>query len=121
MALAPKAQFDSAVDQAFFFKPFTNPGFAKQVNCALLQDSGAHALFAILSGTVFENYSLNSLEVEQVRENQPCRSGSDDADLCAHRLLLYDRKGVRVKPTEWRRGLHRLHMATEPMRPQKFA
>lgn len=45
MALAPEAQLDPVVHQAFRVHPLANAHLGEQVNCPLLQHPGADTLF----------------------------------------------------------------------------
>ena len=66
------------------------PTSLQQVDGALLEHAGAHALLDVLAAAVLEHDRLDAAQVQQVREQQPGGAGADDADLrpLLHSVLL---------------------------------
>ena len=59
------------------------PTSRMQIDRALLEHAGAHALDDVVPAAVLEDDRVDALEVQQVAEHQPGGAGADDADLCA--------------------------------------
>jgi hypothetical protein len=81
MPAAVEAQFDSVMHQAFAPHPLAGARFVEQIHRALFQNPGADSRFHVLARLSLDYKGVDALQVEQVRENQARRSGSDDADL----------------------------------------
>ena len=60
------------------------PGLHEQVDGALLEHAGAHALLDVVAAAGLEHHRLDALPVQEVREQEPGRAGADDPDLRAH-------------------------------------
>ena len=73
------------VDQAFALQPLTDAGLGEQIDRSLFEQTRAHALLAILPAARFDHDGLNSLEMQEVRQNQSRGPRSYDSDLRAHR------------------------------------
>ena len=56
----------------------------EEVDRALLEQPGAHALLDVLAAAALEHDRLDALAVQQVAEQQPGGAGADDGDLGAH-------------------------------------
>ena len=83
-----EADVDRLVDHAFAPQPLVEPELGHQVDGALLQHAGAHAIFHIGAAARFEHDAVDALAIEQMREEQPGRPRADDADLRVHFLSL---------------------------------
>ena len=75
------------------------PDLAHQVDGALLEHAGAHALDDVLLAAILEDDRIDAAQVQQMAEHQSGRSGADDADLGARE---HDR-GVRIRAVRFRR------------------
>ena len=71
------------------------PVALEQVDGALLQHAGPHALLDVLAGAAFEHDRLDALAGQEVGEHQPGRPGPDDGDLGPHQGSPNDRRGER--------------------------
>jgi hypothetical protein len=80
------------MDQAFPLHSLAYTHFGQKVDGALLEDSGSHPLLTVLASSSLDHNRLNSLSVQQVRQDKPCRSSSHNADLGSnsHRLFRRD-------------------------------
>jgi len=86
MGAARETQFDSAMNEALADKATAYADVLHQLDGVVLQDAGANAVFNVVAGVGFEYDRFNAFEVQEMGEEQSGRSGSDDADLSAHRL-----------------------------------
>src|SRR6185436_2393403 len=87
VALAVEAQLDAVVDEALAVEPVGEPGVVEELDGALLEDARADAVLDVLAAARLEHDRVDSLEVEEVRKQQPGRLGPDDSDLCPHLCL----------------------------------
>jgi hypothetical protein len=55
--------------QTFALQALANSGFDQQVDCALLEQSGTHALLDVFSAARFDDHAFDALQVQQVGEN----------------------------------------------------
>jgi hypothetical protein len=80
------------MDQPFPLHSLANAHFYQKVNSALLQDAGSHPLLAALPTTGFDDDRVNALSVQEMRENEPRRSRSNNPHLCtySHRFFRRD-------------------------------
>jgi len=83
MPAAREAQFDAVMHQAFAPQTLADARLGEQIHRALLQYARANSLFGMFAGLSFDDHGINSFEMEQEREDQAGRPGSDDADLSA--------------------------------------
>ena len=81
MAPAFEAELDAVVDQPLGLDAICQARRAEDIDDALLEDARAHARDHILLGAILEHDRLDALLVEKMGEQQPGRSGADDADL----------------------------------------
>ena len=86
MAAAAEAQLDAVVEQAFAAHPLADAGFGEEVDRALLQHAGAHAMLDVLAVARFEHHGLDARAVQEVRQHESGRPRAEDADL---RALLH--------------------------------
>src|SRR5580693_10681365 len=71
-------------------------GLAQHVDCALLQDTRAHAILDMVASMTLDHHRLNSLQVQQMSQHQTGGTSSYDSDLCANRAhFLLVRKTLR--------------------------
>jgi hypothetical protein len=77
------------MNQPFPPHPLSHADFLQQVNRALFQHPGAHALFAIFPAASLDHHGLDALPMQQMRKHQPRRSRSDNSYLCSHRAWRF--------------------------------
>jgi hypothetical protein len=65
--------------------PLANAYLDEQIDSPLLEHAGADAPLDVLAAPRLEHDRVDPQQVEQVREHEPGRPGSDDADLGPHR------------------------------------
>ena len=63
------------------------PASVEQVDGALLEHAGAHALLDVLARAQLEHDGVDPAQLEQPGEHEPRRSGPDDRDLGLHHAL----------------------------------
>jgi hypothetical protein len=89
VAPAVESQGDAVMSKAFALQALADACFDQQIDRALFQKACADALFDIFSAARFDHDGFDSLQVEQVREHQPCGTRADDADLSAQRFFPF--------------------------------
>ena len=81
---APReAELDAVMNEPFTLHALADPRLDEQVDCLLLEHSGANALLDILATAVLEHDRFDAGKVQQVGKQETRRSGAHDADLCA--------------------------------------
>jgi hypothetical protein len=78
------------MDQPFPLHSLANPHFYQKINGALLQDTGSHPMLAVPPTASLDDDRVNALSVQEMRQNQPCRSRPDNPN-----LGTYSHRGVR--------------------------
>jgi hypothetical protein len=86
-----KPQLDAVVNEPFALEPAADSRIDQQVDRALLEHAGPDAFFHVAAAVELEHDRGYAREVQQVRQQQPGRTGADDGDLCAHGVL---RRGI---------------------------
>ena len=81
MALAVQAEFDTFMAHAFFVESGRDSCASQHIDTALLEDSCANSLFAVLPRPRFKDNGMNTVQVEQVRKHQSGWTCADDANL----------------------------------------
>ena len=81
VATPAEAQLDAVVYQSLAPHAIAHAALVEEVNRALLQHPGAHAVLAVLAAAELQHDRLDAGEMQQMREQQPGRSRADDADL----------------------------------------
>lgn len=89
VASSAEAQLDPMVREAFLLQTFTEARLDQQVDRALLQHARPNRSLDLSAAANLEHDRLDALEMEQVREQQPCRSRTDDPDLCIYALCSH--------------------------------
>ena len=84
VADAVEAQLEALVHEPLALEPLAQPGGLEQVDRALLEHAGAHALLDVVAAARLEHDRLDAVAGEQVAEEQAGRPAADDADLGAH-------------------------------------
>ncbi len=109
MRLALESQLDTVMDEPFASQAIANTGCDEQIDGALLEHAGTHALFDVLTAAPLDDNRLDAFEVEQVRQHQSRRAGADNPDLCPHSAISYTRS--RMVATPWPTPTHIVHRA----------
>ena len=65
-----EADIDRLVDHALAAQPLVEPKLGHQVDRALLQHAGAHAVFHIGAAARFEHHAVDALAIKQMREEK---------------------------------------------------
>lgn len=84
MAHTEEAEIYAPVDHALAIEACPDSGGAHQIDAALFKDTGANALDDVILAFAFENHGVDSVEMEQLCEQQTRGSGSDDTYLGVH-------------------------------------
>ena len=79
-----EADIDRLVDHALAAQPLVEPKLGHQVDRALLQHAGTHAVFHIGAAARFEHHAVDALAIKEMREEKTGRSRTDDPDLRVH-------------------------------------
>ena len=69
-------------------EPLADAHLVEEVDGWLFQHSGADPVFDVVAVAGLENHGIDALQVQQVGQCQPRRSGADHRDLLAHGGLL---------------------------------
>ena len=80
-APAVHGDLDAVMHQPVTMQPLGDPRPFQQVDRSLLQDAGADARFDIVARACFQDHAVDSLHLQQAGQQEPCRTGADDADL----------------------------------------
>ena len=81
------------VDEALAPESFAEASGQQQIDRALLQHAGAHALGDVRAASLLEHDRLEALEVQQVREHEPGGPATDDPDLGSQHRFRWPRAG----------------------------
>src|SRR6202041_925949 len=84
MPLLSETDFHAIMDQAFPLHSLTYAHFYQKVDGALLQDSRSHPLLTVLATSSLDHNRMNSLAVQKVRQDKPCRSSPYNPNLCSY-------------------------------------
>ena len=86
MAVTGVAEIDTAMHHPFALEPSAHAGFCEQIDCSLLEHTGANSPLDVRPAALFEHYGLDAVQIEKMREQKPGWARTDDADLGAHHL-----------------------------------
>lgn len=92
MTAAIEAELDPVMQQSPLLQAFANSGFDERVDCALLKHTCANAALDILAASRLYDYGVDTLQVQQVRQQQSSRAGADYTNLSSHisvRVLFF--------------------------------
>ena len=84
---AAKAQLDAVVHHPFAPEPDADARILEHVDAALLEQAGANAALDVDPRAILKDNGVDALACQQVRQQQPSRPGTDDADLCSQARL----------------------------------
>ena len=76
------------------------PDSLEQIDGALLEHAGAHAVLDVVAVAAFEHDGLDARAMQEMRQHEPRRARTEDADLRAmpHRLVILGRRScARVR------------------------
>ena len=73
-----KADEESLVPQPRASKSRTDAHRVQQVHGSLLEDAGPHAVDDVVAAAVLDDDGIDAVEVQQMAEQQPCRTCADD-------------------------------------------
>ena len=116
MPVAGEAQFDAVMHQSFAMQPLAHARLGEQIHRALLQHARAHPLFGMFAGLSFDHYGIDAFEMEQGREDQAGRPGSDDTDLgakfagCCHGVASNQTRSIIIA-MPWPTPMHMVDSA----------
>jgi hypothetical protein len=79
------------MNQAFPLHSLAYAHFRQKVDGTLLQDAGSHPLLTVLSAPSFDHNRINSLPVQEMRQNKPRRSSAHNPNLCAFSHCFFRR------------------------------
>ena len=96
MASMTEAQFDAVMDQTLAAHPLAESSLIEQIDGALFEDPGPHALLAMPPASGLKDNRVNPFQMKEVGEQKPGWSRTDDTDLSAHVESTLD-----GKRTEW--------------------
>src|SRR5262249_19486789 len=88
---AAEGEIDTVVEHSFALHARADAGLDEKVARPLLDQSGADAAFDVVAAAVFQNHAIDALEVEEMRQHQPGRPGTDDTDLGAQLVFSHPR------------------------------
>ena len=83
-----QGQLKAGMHQPFGVHALADTGLAQQVDHALLQHSGANPPEHIVAALAFEDHVINPGVVQQLTEQQPRRTRSNNGDLSSHCCCL---------------------------------
>ncbi len=63
MAAPVEAQFNAIMHQTFTLKPLSYAHFGQKIDCALLQNAGAHTFFHVLAAAIFNHDGIDPVEI----------------------------------------------------------
>ena len=86
---AAEAQLDAMMREAFALKAFADAGFDQQIDGALLQYAGAHAVLDVFAVATLEHDRVDARKMQQMRQQQAGRPRADNAYLRACVQIRY--------------------------------
>jgi hypothetical protein len=87
MAHPAEGEFDAIMDEAFTVQPVTGADFAEQRHRPFFEQAGADTAEHIVRRLAFQNDAVDAASVEQLSQQQSCRSRADDCYFCPQYLL----------------------------------
>src|ERR1700677_2884356 len=84
MAASAEPQVDAVVNQTFARHPFAEARRVQQIDAARSQHPGPDAALAVRARTRLHDHRLDAGAIEQMREHEAGRPGSDDSNLSVH-------------------------------------
>ena len=84
MPLPTEAQLDAGMDETFPLHPFAHANLGQEIDGSLFENTGADGGFDLFARACFQHDGRDAFKMQKMRQQQTCRSGSDDADLSTH-------------------------------------
>ena len=84
MPAAAEAQLDAVMLETFADETLAHARAFEELHGTMFEHAGAHAMLDVVAASCLDDDRLDALEMQQMREQQSCRSGTDDAHLRAH-------------------------------------
>ncbi len=88
MAAAAEGEVEAVVHQALGLAARADAGALEELDGAAFEHARANAREHVLLRTALENDGVDARAMQQLAEEQPGRSGSDDRDLDPHCSIL---------------------------------
>ena len=98
MAAAAEAQLDAVMAQAFALHPLADAGFGEEIDRALLEHAGAHAMLDVVAVAALEHDRLDAGAVQQMRQHESRGTRAEDAYLRC--VCCIRRPALRVSAEE---------------------
>lgn len=83
MPHAAEGKIDAFMPHAFFRETAADTSFVKEIDRALFQHAGANAFDHVSLRAVFDDDRFDAFQMEQMRQQEPCRTRTDNPDLRA--------------------------------------
>ena len=96
--LAVKRDFDAAMQQLLLLHAVCDLRLVEQLYGAALKHAGANAGFAIFAGLVLQYDGLDTVQVQELRQQQPRRTRPDNTDLRAHGASIGEPCYIILRP-----------------------
>jgi len=81
MHAAIECHFETVVHHAFALQALADSGFDEQVDRALLEQAGPDTRLDILARALLHDYGIDTVAMQQLRQQQAGWAGADDGDL----------------------------------------
>src|SRR5262249_31629843 len=91
-----EADVEYAIGHALAHQAIGDAELMHEVDRAMLQHAGADAAFDVIAASRLEHDAFDVFARQQERQEQSCRSGSDDPNLCPHALPTMNRRISRM-------------------------
>src|SRR3954447_4274463 len=95
---APERNIDAVVHHRLALQPRADAGVDQHLRHPVLHQPGAHPRLAIGAASILDHDAGNAGEMQQMRQHQPRRSRSHDADLGPHGSSGFQRECARPSP-----------------------
>src|SRR5436309_1219697 len=96
MQRAFECEKNTVVKHAFALHARAHSALNKEIGRPLLDQAGANAALDMSAAAVLENDGFYARTVQEMREHQTRRTGTDDPDLHAHRCPLFGPIGLPI-------------------------
>ena len=82
MALSVEADVDALVTQASLVHAVAHTHGRHEIDSALLEHARPHPVDDVIAAAVLDDHRVDAIAVQELREQQPGRTRTDNADLC---------------------------------------
>ena len=86
----PKRNSMPVMDEAFALHPLAYANLSQKIDGPLFENTGADGGFDLFARACFQHDGRDAFKMQKMRQQQTCRSGSDDTDLSTHHRFLHD-------------------------------